>query len=573
MRELAENGDSSGLLDAVRERPDDARQALRQILERAASTDSVNALSHFASAERLARAYSDVWADSFPLRQVAQFAAWSPPQRSAKVSTDSLRRAGNAALGRSGAAAALEDWRESYRRCAALADTAGMAAALGNIGAGFYRTADLDSAEAYLDQSRRLAESAGDRRTAVNALGILASVSKDRGDLQRAREMYTQALAVRQRIGDVRGMASDQNNLGLVAELLGDLGGAREAYAEALALSRTHGLTEPAAVALINLGNVASTEGDYGEAGARYGEALEIYRDMGSRVDAAFVLHNLGLLELRRGDYAGARARLSDALAIYRQTGPVAEAVSVRRDLAAADAAIGNLETASRQLRRAEQLARRAPASPALAGSLALARADLAVQFNAPVEAGRQYTRAEQLYRRANDGAGQAEAQAGKGFVLLLREDYTRARATLELAARTEQAWGGRRSAAWTRLLVGDVQRRQGDTAAARRSLTQALDSLRSLNDVVGEAAGLGALGELNTQAGMAVTAESLYRRGLEGLRDRIAPDVSWQLHEGLGRALRNRHALPEAAAELQAAAADVERVAGALPVADRRTP
>jgi CHAT domain-containing protein len=194
------------------------------------------------------------------------------------------------------------------------------------------------------------------------------------------------------------------------------------------------------------------------------------------------------------------------------------------------------------------------------------------VQFNALAEADRQFGRAEQLYRRANEPAGQAEAQAGKGFVLLLREDYTRARATLELAARTQQALGGRRSAAWTRLLVGDVQRRQGDTAAARRSLTQTLDSLRSLNDVVGEAAGLGALGALDRQAGMPVAAESLYRRGLEGLRDRIAPDVSWQLHEGLGRALRSRNALPEAAAEMQAAVADVERVAGALPVADHRT-
>src|SRR2546428_172706 len=356
---------------------------------------------------------AEAWGDSFPLRQVARFASWSPEERVAKVAADSIRRAGNAALGRSGADSAILSWRESARRSAALADTAGIAAAVGNIGAGFYRAGKLDSAESYLEQSRRLAELVGDRRTALNALGTLGSVSKDRGELRRAADRYTRAFAIRQQIGDFRGMAADRNNLGLIAQLLGDLDEARRAYEDALGLSRAHGLDEPAAVSLVNLGDVASLQADYAEAIARFGEALAIYRHLGSRVDAAYVLHSLGLLELQRGDYPNAIARLSDAAAVYQQTGPVPEAVSVRKDLAFAYAATGNLQRALIELRGAGRLSGRGPLAPGLGATLALARADLAAQFNNFAQADREYAQAEALYRRW--GGRSAGSRAGAG--------------------------------------------------------------------------------------------------------------------------------------------------------------
>src|SRR5205809_389616 len=80
--------------------------------------------------------------------------------------------------------------RESLRRFEALLDTAGIAAALGNIGAGFYLAQEYDSAEAYLARSRDVAERIGDQRTAGNAVGTLASIAKDRGELRRASELY-----------------------------------------------------------------------------------------------------------------------------------------------------------------------------------------------------------------------------------------------------------------------------------------------------------------------------------------------------------------------------------------------
>src|SRR3989441_4229613 len=463
-------------------------------------------------------------------------------------------------------AAAMRAWRESLRRFEVLNDTAGIAAAVGNIGAGFYMAQDYDSAEVYLGRSRDLAERIGDYRTTGNAVGTLGSVSQDRGNMRRASELYARAGGLRERSGDTRGMAADQNNLGLVTQELGDLAGARHAFEAALAINRASGRTEPAATNLVNLANVASLEGDYGEAAQRYREALAIYSEHGKRLDGASVLHNRGLLAMRRGDYGAAVRVLVEAAGIYGRTGPVAEEIAAREDLASARAAAGDLQGARLELKRAEKLA--APNDGGLA-SLALGRADLAAQFNRLAEAERHYARAEQLARGAGEDQTRAAAQRGLGLVWLMRENYPRAQAALELALRSQG--GDRRASALTRLLIGYTQRHRGDTAAARRVLVQALDTLHALGDAPGEAAALGAIGDLEAKAGLQLTAESLYQRGLARLAAHPAPDIAWQLHTGFARALLSRNALAQASAELRAAIEEIEHVSSGLSVEERR--
>lgn len=521
LRALARDGPDSVLIERTRQRPDDAREALRRLL---ASAEAAS----LAAAARLAGAYAVAWRDSFFVRQVARFVSLSPADRQAKVAADSVRLAGNAALGSAGVEAAMRAWRESLRRFEALADTAGVAAALGNLGVGFYIAQEYDSSTSYLARSRDLAERIGDYRTAGNAVGTFASVSKDRGDLRQASDLYARASEIRERSGDARGLAADQNNLGLIAQELGDVAGARRAFGAALAANRSAGRAEPAATNLVNLGNLASIEGDYAEASARYREALAIYRERGNRLDAASVLHNLGLLAMRRGDYPAAVTTLQQATATNRQTGPAAEEIVARQDLANARAAAGDLQGARLELQRAERRAGRDGGGSSLAG-LALARADLAVAFNLLGEGERHYARAERLARGVGDGATRAAAQQGEGLVLLMRESYRRAQATLELALRAQEGSGDRRAPALTRLLIGYAAGQRGDTAAARRVLLQALDTLQTLGDAAGEAAALGALGDLETRAGLPLTAESLLpaRAGppgsAAGTRDRVA--------------------------------------------------
>ena len=573
LRVFEVHSDSAALATAVRSHPDDAREALTRLLSLAASPlpDSVQAV-HLTSAIRLARAYAYVWRDSFPLHQVEQFAMWTPERRAAKVAVDSLRRAGVTASRQRGIAAAQKLWRASLRRAVSMKDSAGEAAALGNIGAGYYLALQYDTAATYLSRARELATSVGDFRTAANAITTLASVRKDQGDLARARQLYSESRALHERIGDVGGLAADQNNLGLIAQSLGDLAEARRAFASALAVNREYGRGTAAATNLTNLANVATVGGNGEEAARLYGEALAIYRERGDRVDAAFVLRNMALLEMRRADYPRARSAMNEALSIYEITGPVADAVAARRELALIVAAMGDLQGALTDLRQAERSAVALRGSASLQAGLALARADLAVELNTLAEADREYVRAARLYRDANDEAGQLAAREGRGLLLLLRQDPDGAISEFEGVARSHANAGDQRAAAATMLLTGYARAQRGDLVEARQTITRAITSLHSAGDVVGEALGLATLGDVDIDRGQISIAESDFRAGLARLGTRVAPDVAWRLHAGLGETLQNRGAIGEAVSELRLAVGEIERTSNRILLEERRS-
>jgi len=569
MAARARNGSIAVLNETVRNHPDDIRPAFR-ILLRAAAHAAGDSLESFSAAEYLAAAYASAWRDSFLVREVVRFRSWSPADRRVKVTADSLRAAGNGALGSQGATAAVQLWRRSVRLAATIGDTADMAAALGNIGRAFYDETESDSAAAYWTRSADLAQRIGDWRTAGNAVGNLASVHKDRGELRQAESLYARAGTIRARTGDSRGLAADENNRGLIAQTLGDFAAAELAFRAALESNRRANRSDPAAINLINLGNLAALTGQHDSAEARYDEALALCRRENNRVRAADVWHDIGLLRIARGDYPAAITALVSALRVYDVMGPLTDAASTRRDLAIARAAGGDLQQAMRELQRAESAAGREPGNWGLLARIAMARADVAAQLNLP-DADRAYERAQGLYQRAKDEAGAAEAIQGRGYLLLRREEYARARDVLRAALPRQASARGR---AWTQLLLGFALRSSGDTVGARTVLMTAFDTLRVIGDVAGEGAALGALGDLAALEGIGFTAESLYRRGLERLSTAgigPVPSVSWTLHAGLGAVLQDRGALSQAAAELRAAAADVENVARFLPLEQRR--
>jgi CHAT domain-containing protein len=560
------------LKTSVRESPDAARAAVPRLLARVTNADPDTAAAALAAAHRLANTMAVELRDSFPLSQVAQFEAWTPPERLHKLRVDSLRRAGNFAMGHSGFPAAANEWRHSLEEARRLGDTAGVAAALGNLGAGFYSVGELDSAAVYFTRAETLARQVGDGRTALNALGGLANVRRDRGDLRGAQQLYSRTLAMRERIGDVRGIVADRNNLGILAQNLGDLAGAQEAFKEALALSARHAFSDAAATNLVNLARLSTLRADYGEALAQYGRALTTYRSLGDRQGESLVQRGLGLLEVRRGDYRAARVHLTDALALYREVGPPASVVAVYADLAAASSAAGDLEAADEQLRRAAAWARRTRAEPSTAAALSLARGNLAVDLNSFAEAERWFRRAEELYGQAGDAAGQLEAQQGRGYLLMMDGQHARAATVLGPVVRDLQASGDRRGAALTRLDLAAAQAGAGHEAEARAILHEVRDTLRLLGDPVAEAAALDALADFDLSAGKPAAAESLYREALSGVESHPAPGVTWRLHYGLGKALAAQQAMTPAAAELRAAVQEVEARAAALP-ADLRRP
>ena len=563
-------GGDAALASAIRRFPESAPSAVNVILQRAYSRTERSASDRdLDAADRIGRSYARVWGDSSLLRGTRAFRSWSREQRGRKLAADRLRRQGNAALPSEGVNGAMAHWTESLRLAWSVPDTAAVAAALGNIGAGFYRAGEPDSAERYLRRALHWAERAGQIRTAANATTTLATLHLDRDRLAAARTLYNDAIRLRRRVGDVRGEAADRNNIGLVDQALGDLAKARASFEESLRSSRRHGLTDASGLSLMNLGNLDVLAGNYSAAASRYESALVAYGTTGNRLDGAEVLRNYGLLELRRGRYFAAAARLNGALKVYEAIGSETQRIQTRQDLASALTASGDLRGATAQLRRMEEVAARAPRS-LFRADLALTGAEIAIQFNMLADAAREYERAEDLYVRGSDAGGAAAAREGRAFLLLLRDEFAPARRLLGQVIEAYSAAGDARATASARMLLGVVWRREGKTPSARREFAKAVTDYRAIGDPVGEAAALGESAQLYEVMGDRQRAESLYKHALRLVGTRSRP-VSWRLHAGLGRVLQGLNRPREAAARLRAAVADIERLSSVLPVSERR--
>ena len=563
---LLEAGQEAKLLDVVRERPDEVREALANLFELSAeSPSSEERIERILQAEQLARLYERGWSDSFLVSGVEQFRRWSTDERAAKLEADSLRRTGAEAFYREGPEAAIRTWERSLGQYRAVGDLAGQAAALGNLGVGYYAMGRLERALRHHTRSLELAEAAGDHRTRGNALGNIASVYKDQGKYALAAEFYGRALEVRPLSGDRRGEAADLNNLGLVRSALGDLQGAQDHFRRALALNRRGDRAREGAE---NLTNLATNRGQYDGALELYEEALSARRETGDRRGEALDLENIGLLHLRWGDYPAALRSLDEALAILSEVGPPTWRAEVRSDIAAVQAAMGNLRSALEALDRAES---EAEADGYLAADLALQRADLLADLNDFEPAVEFYRKAKAGYAQLHDPAGEAEAEQGLGYLYLARGDYDAADESFTHALSVQESLADARPGALTRILLGDVQSLRGDTSLARESYDRALATHQALGDVAAETATLGALADLELEMGAFRTAADGYSTALDRLEGKPILSIRWHLHLGLGLALRAQGDLEGAAAELRSAIAQVETIGGAFPVEERR--
>jgi len=526
---------------------------------------------------RIAGAYATAWRDSFFVRRIARFRALPDTDRAASIAADSVLGAGTATLQRAGADSAMPILREALRRFATLHDTTGMLVTIDNVGVAFFYVDAVDSAEAYFAQAFALAQQVGYYIMAGNAVGKMAIVSSKRGDVQQAKERYARAKPFRERSGDLGGLAADQHNLAALALEHGDRSLARRSFNEAVAILRSTGELADAAIALENLGQLERDEGNYAEAAARYEEALQIGRDAERPLFVASLLEDLGILNMLRGDFPAAVRSYSQAIIILKRTGPspTVNESTVRMRLSLARASMGDLQGARAELDRAEALAisrrgRGGEGTPLSLGRIALARGDLAMTFNQFADAGRHYSRAHRLASRTNEVDAEVRhwAQFGLANVAFARENYPLARASVaRLLGDTIEV----NLVPQAHLLMGQAALRLGDTAAARAEIARARDTLRALGDVAGEADALARLGDLEATVGATRAAETWYALGLERLKAHPAPRVVWSLHAGLGRALRRRNALADAATQLRAAIGELERVSGGLVLEEHR--
>ncbi len=572
LRLIAAGLSDSALRLEARARPGELREALSSTLALAVQGPSVARAAALELAGRLAAAHQSAWHDPFLVRLVARFVEWSPDRRAAKVTADSIRRAGITVFSRDGAMAAIAVWRDALSRAIAIGDSAGMAATFGNIGSGFLRSNALDSAQHYLERSRALAAASGNLPVEANATSELGGVSEQRNDPVGARQHYARAISLRQATGDTRGLAADYNNLGGLAQQLGDLDGARHDFEAALDLNRRDGHDAYAATNLVNLAGLAALHGDFARAERLYRAAVAAWRPREQWADVADGMRGLGSLEMRRGDYPAAEADLIEARALYDRTGPIADALAVGRMLADTRAAMGNLQGALDELRRDQSSADSGQVPYDVRAGITLAQADLAVRLNQRPEAERLYAAATQLFDRAGSRGGAADAQQGEAMLLVDQGGAARAQGLLDAALRTELDLGNQRAAGLTRLWLGELSLQRGDTVAARRGMSQAAADLDHAGDPVAAAAAIGQQAGLEASAGLPARAESLYRAAIRRVGTRAAPDIAWRLHAGLAGVRRDRGASDEAAREYRTSIAEIEESGRSLALAERRS-
>jgi len=490
LRALARDGPDSVLIERARQRPNDAREALRQLLAAAGSGGDTAGVAALAGAERLARAFGVAWRDSFLVRRVARFRSLSPADRQATIAADSIRQIGAAAVRSSRFDAAMPPLRESLRRYEALADTAGIAVTLNAVGQTLHRTHENDSAEVYLTRSQDLAQRVGDSRTLGKDAHDLGSVYWRRGenrdpgesvartkDLQRAKESFARAQEIFEQIGDSAAVRSEYNSFGLIAWTGADLAEARRAFETGLAASRSAGDSGLAALFLSNLGGVALEQGNYAETDDHLRESLAIYRALGDQLNTAQQLRELGIVEQRRGDYPAALATFSEAARMAQRLGPLPYGglIDPWVLLAQTRTLMGDLQGAGSELDGAEAFARRYGGARARSALMILAfqRGHLALQFNRLAEAERQYARALRL------GADSTELAQQSVGLMLRRGNLRGARRLLE-----QQLVSGPldpHNAAQVRVSLGLIALQLGDTTAARRAFREALDTLRAV--------------------------------------------------------------------------------------------
>src|SRR6478672_10374359 len=102
------------LVTQAREQPDTLRTALSRTISNAAfSASETDRRSQILRARNLANVYAIAWSDSFFIRQVKRFERSQLSQQKTHVVADSLRLAGNFALGREGVPKAMTYWSEA----------------------------------------------------------------------------------------------------------------------------------------------------------------------------------------------------------------------------------------------------------------------------------------------------------------------------------------------------------------------------------------------------------------------------------------------------------------------------
>jgi non-specific serine/threonine protein kinase len=227
---------------------------------------------------RLQEALADAGRASEPVRAKAEFAA------------------GYAALGLGDFADAEARFEQSRELAERAGDIGGDATARAQLAwIALTRTTDGGGrARDLADESLRLAREVDDKRTASGALNTLAELALQRGEGEEALRLLEEGLALRRGLGDKRLVSNSLLNLGRARLVRSELDHAAPLLGEGLALAKELGDTWSVSVALAALGRLRLLEDDPGQAAELFRDGLRLAAARGDKRAAADCLQGLG---------------------------------------------------------------------------------------------------------------------------------------------------------------------------------------------------------------------------------------------------------------------------------------
>jgi tetratricopeptide (TPR) repeat protein len=392
--------------------------------------------------------------------------------------------------------------------------------------------ADYSRAGPLYQGALELARALGDERKIAHSLNRVGNWRINVGKPRSARDAHQEALSIFKRLDDPQGLAETLDLLGLASYLTADFQTGAASYRHSIEMFRKRGDSRGLSSALAMLALNGATfdwhtappaPGDHGEWLAHAREAVDVARAIDWRAGESFALEVTGIVQAMHGEPG-------NGLAAIRQALEIARAIEHRQWSVAATNALGVIVLDLLNVEDARDYLSEALAMATELGSAYWSRSSIASLAELHIAAGEIEQAAALLNRSieadsSDDSVGQRNLWLRVARLALARDDW---RAALDIV---------------DRLLASAPGRRSGDVIPA-------------LSLVRGRAlAGLG-------QFEAAIAELQAARERAEDLHDR---SQLWRLHLALASAFCAQGDERRASAEVEAARAIVDEIAGRL--------
>jgi tetratricopeptide (TPR) repeat protein/tRNA A-37 threonylcarbamoyl transferase component Bud32/TolB-like protein len=350
-------------------------------------------------------------------------------------------------------------------------DQLGIARATNQIANAYYSQGDTGAARPLYEQAAAIAQTIGDKLDEAGALTNIANIKNDQGDLVGARKAYENSIEAARDRGDKSGQALAQQNLAIVLYKLGDSRRGEGLFEESIKLAHDIADKRTESLALNNLCMVSLQSGALDRALKSCEGSLRMRSEMNDAGREARSQSSLGDVQVAQGNLSGAQQSYQDALKTQ-------QSLEQKGDAAYSQISLAALALEEKKPEDAKKLAQEAVtelASEKDVGGEAQGRGTLALallNLGDMAGAGTQIEQATTLAQQANDrnlklmiAIAKARIDAASGKT----EEAVKGLASVEKEARAAGLVAIEFEA---RLALGEIERKAGQTAKARATLT-----------------------------------------------------------------------------------------------------